>query len=48
MIGRLLGHSQAQTTERYAHLGADPLRALNEATGKQIAEAMDAIRREKA
>jgi integrase len=48
MIGRLLGHSQAQTTERYAHLAADPLRALNEATGKHIAEAMDAIRGESA
>ena len=24
MIGKLLGHSQAQTTHRYAHLAADP------------------------
>ena len=23
MIGRLLGHSEAQTTERYAHLAGD-------------------------
>ena len=31
MIGRLLGHTQVQTTQRYAHLFDDPLRAgLNE------------------
>jgi integrase len=28
MIGRVLGHASAQTTQRYAHLQADPLRAL--------------------
>jgi site-specific recombinase XerD len=27
MVGRLLGHTQAQTTLRYAHLYDDPLRA---------------------
>jgi hypothetical protein len=27
MIGRLLGHTQVQTTHRYAHLFDDPLRA---------------------
>jgi integrase len=26
IIGKLLGHSQARTTQRYAHLGDDPLR----------------------
>ena len=26
MIGRLLGHSEVQTTERYAHLSADWVR----------------------
>jgi len=26
IVGRLLGHTQAQTTERYAHLADDPLR----------------------
>ena len=30
-IGALLGHSQAQTTRRYAHLSVD---ALREATGR--------------
>ena len=27
MIGKLLGHTQVQTTQRYAHLFDDPLRA---------------------
>jgi hypothetical protein len=27
MIGKLLGHTQVQTTQRYAHLQDDPLRA---------------------
>jgi site-specific recombinase XerD len=26
MIGKLLGHSQVQTTARYAHLAGDPVR----------------------
>ena len=37
VIGRLLGHSQAQTTLRYAHVDADPaLIAAN-----QIGDAVD-------
>ena len=40
MIGKLLGHSQAQTTQRYAHFAADPVRAANEAIGQRIAAAM--------
>jgi integrase len=40
IIGRLLGHTQAQTTARYAHLSADPLRAANDAIGVVIAAAM--------
>jgi integrase len=39
IIGRLLGHTQAATTERYSHLAADPVRAANEAISSQI-EAM--------
>ena len=27
IVGKLLGHTQAQTTQRYAHLAADPVRA---------------------
>jgi integrase len=37
IIGRLLGHTQGATTERYSHLSADPVRAANEAMGSQIA-----------
>ena len=40
MIGKLLGHTQAATTARYAHLADDPLKAANEAIGQQIAAAM--------
>lgn len=40
MIGALLGHTQAQTTQRYAHLAADPVRAANTAIGERIAAAM--------
>jgi len=40
IIGKLLGHTQAQTTARYAHLGADPLRKAADAIGVTIAAAM--------
>jgi len=40
LIGALLGHSQPQTTQRYAHLSADPLRAASDAVGERIAAAM--------
>ena len=40
VIGALLGHSQPQTTQRYAHLSADPLKAASEAIAKRIASAM--------
>jgi integrase len=33
IIGRLLGHTQSQTTQRYAHLQDDPLRAATERAG---------------
>jgi site-specific recombinase XerD len=33
MIGKLLGHTQVQTTQRYAHLFDDPLRAELEEVG---------------
>src|SRR5262245_6583649 len=36
-IGALLGHSQPQTTNRYAHLAADPLRTASETIAAQIA-----------
>ncbi|HAU29491.1 MAG TPA: integrase [Rhodospirillaceae bacterium] len=40
MIGALLGHREVSTTQRYAHLSADPLRQANEEIGKKIAKAM--------
>lgn len=41
IIGKLLGHSQAATTNRYAHLDADPLRRAVDVIGASIAAAMD-------
>ena len=40
IIGKLLGHTQAQTTQRYAHLAFDPLQAASEEIAKRIDEAM--------
>jgi integrase len=42
VIGALLGHTQAQTTLRYAHLADDPLRRATETAGASIAGAMKA------
>jgi integrase len=41
IIGKLLGHTQVSTTQRYAHLDADPLRRASEAIGSRIAAALD-------
>jgi integrase len=43
IIGKLLGHSQAATTQRYAHLDADPLRRAADKIGNSIAAAMEGI-----
>jgi integrase len=40
IIGALLGHKNAATTARYAHLASDPLRAANDAVGAKIAAAL--------
>ena len=40
VIGKLLGHTQAQTTARYAHLQMDPLRSASNAIGASIVSAM--------
>lgn len=40
IIGKLLGHTQPQTTARYAHLDADPLRRASDTIGTTIAAAM--------
>jgi integrase len=41
IIGKLLGHSQAATTMRYAHLSDDPLRRAVETIGATVAAALD-------
>jgi len=41
MIGKLLGHTQVQTTARYAHLAADPVKAAAERVSTNIAALLD-------
>jgi integrase len=45
VIGKLLGHSQPQTTLRYAHLAPDPARAAAGVIGSTINAAMDGKKR---
>lgn len=40
LIGKVLGHKQTRTTERYAHLHDDPVRAVADKTSRRIADAM--------
>ena len=40
IIEKLLGHTQAATTARYAHHDAHPLRSASEVIGGRIAAAM--------
>ena len=40
MVGELLGHADAATTQRYAHLHNDPVRDAVEHIGAAIAAAM--------
>lgn len=40
IIGKLLGHTQAQTTARYAHLAAEPIREANAGITKELAAMM--------
>ncbi len=42
VIGALLGHTQASTTQRYAHLMDDPLRAATERAGAIITRGTEA------
>lgn len=41
IVGALLGHAQARTTEQYAHLAVDPLKAAADQIASTIAEAMN-------
>ena len=40
IMGLLLGHSDIATTQRYAHLADDPVRAATELIGEEIAIAL--------
>jgi integrase len=40
IVGKLLGHAQSSTTERYAHLADDPVRQAADAIGNRIAAAL--------
>lgn len=40
IIGKLLGHANTTTTQRYAHLDADPLRRASDHIARVITEAM--------
>ena len=40
IIGKLLGHTQAQTTARYSHLADDPVRQATEMVGEIIGKAI--------
>jgi len=41
LVGKVLGHRQSRTTERYAHLKDDPVRAVADRTSGRIAAIMD-------
>jgi integrase len=40
IIGKMLGHTQAATTHRYAHLASDPVKAAVNSVAEKIAAAM--------
>jgi integrase len=40
VLGKLLGHADSLTTQRYAHLAADPLRAVADRISGQVAAAL--------
>jgi integrase len=42
MIGKLLGHTQVQTTARYAHLAADPVKDAAERVASSLAQTIGA------
>ena len=41
MIGKLLGHTQVQTTARYAHLAADPVKEAADQVASNIAASLN-------
>ncbi len=47
VIGKLLGHSQAQTTQRYAHLANEPLKSAAEIVASDIAHLLNGEKTQK-
>ena len=47
MVGKLLGHSQIQTTMRYAHLADDPVNRAAEENAARLSEALSIGRNDK-
>ena len=41
MVGRILGHTQAQTTARYAHLADDPLQRASDRVAISLKQAIE-------
>ena len=41
VVGKILGHTQPQTTARYAHLADDPLQGASERVAASLKQAMD-------
>ena len=45
LVGKVLGHKQTRTTERYAHLRDEPLLATAELAAQRIAHALDGTKK---
>lgn len=41
LVGKVLGHAQTRTTEKYTHTDLDPVKAVAERTSRSIQSAMD-------
>jgi len=41
MAGKILGHTQTQTTARYAHLADDPLQGASERVASSLKKRME-------
>ena len=41
MVGKILGHTQAQTTARYAHLADDPPQSASDRVASSLKKALD-------
>jgi site-specific recombinase XerD len=40
MIAKLLGHTQVQTTARYAHFAADPVKSAADSVANSLSRAL--------